>query len=272
MSAAEHDALPEAGLEIVPVHFREKIRQARSHLATLLERREEAALLLAGRWKETVSGVSAGGPVRSELLLDGLWSYYPIVGGQLDPLRHETRLVPQEFDGPETAWYALRFHVPREMEGKRLYLLFEGVTLFAEVYVNGVYAGAHAGRFTPFEIDVTDAVRFGEENILHVLNGSAAVAYDRRFDAFFYQVGGTTEMERLQLTPGEPQSAGIWGSVTLEARLSGPRRGAVRRHFGEEGHAHSGSDGGQPLESEPDTPPAASRRWRERPGRPRPAH
>ena len=64
------------------------------------------------------------------------------------------------------------------------------------------------------KMDITEAVRIGEENILHVLNASAALAYDRRFDAFFYQVGGTTEMERLQLTPDEPQSAGIWGSVT----------------------------------------------------------
>ncbi len=36
--------------------------------------------------------------------------------------------------------------------------------------------------------------------------------------ALYYQVGGTTELERLELTPELPQSAGIWGSVTLSAR------------------------------------------------------
>lgn len=195
-------------LDMVPAHFRERIQKARSLLPALMKRGEE------------VHALSAPGslpPVRPEVSLDGEWSYYPIEQGNIPPAP-STQRVPQEFDGPETAWYALRLTVPEAMRGQRIYLAFEGVTLYAEVYVNGAYAGAHAGRFTPFEIDITDHVRFGEENLLHVLNASAALAYDPQRRALYYQVGGTTELERLELTPELPQSAGIWGSVTLSAR------------------------------------------------------
>lgn len=203
----------EISLEWVPAHFQEEIRQARKHLAALLRHRQEAA---ARRFDAVIFDPVSS--LRWEASLDGIWSYYPIRDGTLEAADPSAQRVPQEFDGPKTAWYGLRFFIPPETEGKRLYLLFEGVTLYAEVYVNGAFVGAHGGRFTPFEVDITEAARIGEENVLHILNASAALAYDRRRDAFYYQVGGTTEMERLQLTPDEPQSAGIWGSVRLAAR------------------------------------------------------
>lgn len=198
----------EALLELVPEHFRDHIIQARSFLPELLEQAELAASLPAVEPPESI---------RPEVLLDGVWSYYPIEDGRLAPAPVPQR-VPQEFDGPKTAWYAVRFTVPDAMRGRRIYLAFEGVTLYAEVYVNGRFAGAHSGRFTPFEVEITDYVRVGGENLLHVLNASAALAYDPRRRALYYQIGGTTELERVEQMPDAPQSAGIWGSVTLSAR------------------------------------------------------
>lgn len=242
----------EIRLDLVPEHFRGEILQARSLLPALLEQapsvlsvpvpapaagmdevspggsQRSGGAMLSGsprsaapdpasdrRWPEAPLRPDA--PFRPELSLDGTWSYYAIEQGELAPAP-EGRQVPQEFDGPRTAWYAVRFTVPESWRGQRIYLWFEGVTIYAEVYVNGAFAGAHGGRFTPFEVDITEHVRIGEENLLHVLNASAALAYEPRRRAMYYQVGGTTELERLELTPDLPQSAGIWGSVTLSAR------------------------------------------------------
>ena len=46
----------------------------------------------------------------------------------------------------------------------------------ATVWINGKEAGRHLGGFTPFELDVTDLVKPGEENLiaLAVKNGSLA--------------------------------------------------------------------------------------------------
>ncbi len=82
-----------------------------------------------------------------------------------------------QYDG--TAWYRVRFTVPRKLAGKRLALKFRGVDEQAWVYLNGQYLGertvASTGRSfaefwdEPFEIPVpADRVRYGAPNVLAV--------------------------------------------------------------------------------------------------------
>jgi len=64
-------------------------------------------------------------------------------------------------------WYSRTFVVPRALRGERLVLRFGSVAYSAEVYINGLRAGAHAGGHTPFEFDVTNLVG-GGDNLLCV--------------------------------------------------------------------------------------------------------
>ncbi len=66
------------------------------------------------------------------------------------------------------AWYRQLVQIPREAEGADLYLWFGGVDDWAKVWVNGVEIGTGAGAFRPFEFDATEAVRFGERNLVVV--------------------------------------------------------------------------------------------------------
>jgi hypothetical protein len=63
-------------------------------------------------------------------------------------------------------WYRKRIVIGKELEGKKVAFEFDGVQKYAKVYLNGVYLGDHKGGYTAFYMDATDAVRFGEENIL----------------------------------------------------------------------------------------------------------
>lgn len=68
-------------------------------------------------------------------------------------------------------WYRKHFELPNDWQIKKnekLRLHFEGVYHFATVYLNGEYVGSHQGGFTPFEIDITDAVNTKGNNILAV--------------------------------------------------------------------------------------------------------
>ncbi|MBE6791956.1 MAG: glycoside hydrolase family 2 protein [Ruminococcaceae bacterium] len=58
--------------------------------------------------------------------------------------------------------------VPADWAGRRLRLRFEGVMTQAQVFLNNTPVGAHDGGYTPFEVDITDAVRFGGDNQLVV--------------------------------------------------------------------------------------------------------
>ena len=89
-------------------------------------------------------------PVPSCWELQGFGAY----GYQVDPLA-------------ERGQYRHRFLVPVDWRGKVVKLVFEGVMTDAEVWVNGQPAGPkHQGGFYRFTYDVSDAVKFGETNLL----------------------------------------------------------------------------------------------------------
>lgn len=62
------------------------------------------------------------------------------------------------------AYYRKKYHFPREMQGKRVYLRFEGVGSCAEVYVNGYLAGTHKGAYSAFACEISGQVKYGENN------------------------------------------------------------------------------------------------------------
>jgi hypothetical protein len=67
------------------------------------------------------------------------------------------------------AWYRQRVTIPKEHEGKRIFLYFGGVDETAKVWLNGKELGTSPiSAFTPFELDATTAVEFGKENTLVV--------------------------------------------------------------------------------------------------------
>ncbi|MPV89204.1 hypothetical protein GB882_11045, partial [Georgenia ruanii] len=56
-------------------------------------------------------------------------------------------------------WYRRNLRMPETWRGRRLFLHFEGAGDVAEVYVDGVRAGGHAGGATAFSLDVTEPLR-----------------------------------------------------------------------------------------------------------------
>ena len=73
------------------------------------------------------------------------------------------------------AWYWRKVEVPlRPQLGERLWLRFEAVDYLGDVWFNGRHVGRHEGGETPFEVDITDAVRAGQNLLaVRVLNPRA---------------------------------------------------------------------------------------------------
>ena len=66
------------------------------------------------------------------------------------------------------SWYRLHYTVPATYEGQRLYLQFDGASLVADVYVNGIYLGGHQGGYSTFRFDATSALTVGHNNVIAV--------------------------------------------------------------------------------------------------------
>lgn len=58
-----------------------------------------------------------------------------------------------------TAWYRNRLETRPEWEGKQVFLFFEGVGSYADIWVNGNYAGGHKGGRTCFQTEITEFLR-----------------------------------------------------------------------------------------------------------------
>lgn len=67
-----------------------------------------------------------------------------------------------------TGWYRKKFTVPEDLSDKKFRLLFEGIYMNADIWLNGQHLGNHPYGYTSFWIDLTDHIHFGEENILAV--------------------------------------------------------------------------------------------------------
>jgi len=121
-----------------------------------------------------VLAASALGGTRHEMSLNGTWGMsrvawtYGAVTAPT-PLPKDVT-VPGYVDGAgdEVAIFTRDFTVPDAMRGQRLKLHFGGAKYASTVMVNGKAVGGCFGGYEPFELDVTDAVRFGERNQLKV--------------------------------------------------------------------------------------------------------
>lgn len=65
-------------------------------------------------------------------------------------------------------WYRCKFTVPKDIDGNKLRLLFNGINYKADIYLNGKCLGDMKGAFIRGEFNITDLVNKNGENILAV--------------------------------------------------------------------------------------------------------
>ncbi len=99
--------------------------------------------------------------------LNGEW--HITIGDQTGPIQvpgvWETQGYPIDVD---EARYSRSFEVPADWTNARIFLHFGAISYLAEVSVNGQVVGTHEGLWTPFECDVTAAIKPGECNQIEV--------------------------------------------------------------------------------------------------------
>ena len=67
----------------------------------------------------------------------------------------------------ETA-YLREFTVPKEFDGQRIFLRFEGVYSYAKVWINSQFIREHFGGFTSWDCEITDHAKPGQKALLTV--------------------------------------------------------------------------------------------------------
>lgn len=149
--------------------------------------------------------------------LNGLWDYAILPLGQapdkyqgqiLVPFAVESSLsgVGKSLGKDNELWYNHSFTVPAKWNGKRVLLHFGAVDWKADVWVNGVSVGSHTGGYTPFEFDITSALKKGDNNV-------QVRVWDPTDDGYQPRGKQVNRPEGIWYTP----VSGIWQTVWLEA-------------------------------------------------------
>lgn len=127
---------------------------------------------------------------------------------------HGYKPVGRAFPETSVGWYRKRFTVPKEDEGKRFFIDFDGAFRDCHVWLNGVLLGRHEGGYAPFGYDATDLVLTGGENVL-VVRVDATHA-----EGWFYEGAGI--YRHVWLVKTAPIHLPKWG-IVVTSSLDGPR-------------------------------------------------
>ncbi len=111
---------------------------------------------------------------------------------------------------PETSvgWYRRTFDIPKEDEGRRITVEFDGAFRSALVFLNGYFIGRNDNGYAPFRFDVTDFLNYGGKNFL-------MVRMDASFgDGWFYEGAGI--YRHVWLTKTDALHLGHWESYARQ--------------------------------------------------------
>lgn len=85
----------------------------------------------------------------------------------------KSRLSARGFKEMGCGWYVRTFTPASEDKGKRCLIDFQGIMYLGDVYLNGKRIGDTDYGYVGFEIDITKALRYGEENTIAVYANTA---------------------------------------------------------------------------------------------------
>jgi beta-galactosidase len=192
-----------------------------------------AQIQIAAQTPSSTAGVGRGSgtpaPVaRQEFNFNQDWQFYRPAGDSADAspspsadtnlpslanavweevtLPHTVRLEPRDAGGGQNyqgiCWYKKALHAKPEWKEQVLYVTFQGAMQVADLWLNGVHLTTHYGGYIPFTVDISNAVRFDQDNVLTV-----------RLD----------NSNNPEVPPGKPQNAldftyfgGLYRSVQLQ--------------------------------------------------------
>ena len=108
----------------------------------------------------------------------------------------KSRLSSRGFKEMGKGWYQLKLTPAESLKGRRLLLQFDGILYTADVYLNGERIGGTNYGYVGFEIDVTNKLRLGQENIVTVVADTREPGNSR-----WYTGGGLYRNVRLVAMP-----------------------------------------------------------------------
>ena len=108
----------------------------------------------------------------------------------------KSRLSSRGFKEMGKGYYRLHYTLAKELEGQRVLIDFEGIMYTADVYVNMKRVGGTDYGYVGFEIDITNELKYGEDNLIEVVADTREPGNSR-----WYTGGGLFRNVSIVATP-----------------------------------------------------------------------
>jgi len=190
---------------------------------------------LAGRWHVIVDPYRSGAQF---LGLPNARGFHRNLSPRDEPTveydfaRSPTLAVPGDWNSQDprlllyegTLWYQRSF-VAAPAPRRRRFLHFGAANHVAEVWVNGVAVGRHEGGFTPFSLEVTGALRDGENAVVVCVDAARSAERVPGLDTDWWNYGGLTRDVLLLEVPESFVRDYRIGLDGIELAIDGPEPG-----------------------------------------------
>lgn len=113
-------------------------------------------------------------------------------------------------------WYRKVFEAPREWQGKKVFVDFDGVYMNSEVFVNGNSLGVRPYGYSSFRYDLTPYLKWGERNVLAVKVDNSTQPNSRWYS-------GSGIYRNVWLTVVDPVHVGHWGTFVTTPEVTGEK-------------------------------------------------
>jgi len=110
-------------------------------------------------------------------------------------------------------WYRKSFSLDKSYEGKRIYIDFDGVYCRSEVWINGVSVGKRPFGYISFRYDLTQHLKFGEQNVIAVKVDNSKQPNSRWYS-------GSGIYRNVWLTVTNPVHVDLWGTHVTTSEVS----------------------------------------------------
>lgn len=150
-----------------------------------------------------------------------------------------TLMVPGDWNSQDeklfyyegTVWYRRQFEYARKQSLNRVFVHFGGANYTTEVYLNGKKLGKHVGGFTPFQFEVTDALRAGKNSLVVKVDNKRCRECVPTLNTDWWNYGGITRdvnlietsetfVENYQIQLGKNEPNRIRGFVQLNGKVA----------------------------------------------------
>lgn len=110
-------------------------------------------------------------------------------------------------------WYRKGFNLPEDMQGRRVFIEFDGVYMNGEVWINGHHLGKRPYGYLGFEYEITQHLNFGGRNVI-------AVRVDDSLQPSARWYSGAGIYRHVWLKHTDPVHVAHWGTYVTTPEIS----------------------------------------------------